>query len=158
MALESFFERANNIQAEYDELLSDHKSAIRALEEKCRKSEDGHVWLKVSKPPTRYLGPPTYIQVCQCCGFYCKTSGQYDTNLITKALSAEMMLSPEKEDIRKMAIEEYGEKQDMLDSLNAQLTAVKEEMRKILDRCQEFLGEKSKPVRHRDDDGCYWKD
>ena len=56
-----------------------------------------------------------------------------------------------------MAIEEYGEKQDRLDSLKAQLTAVKKEMKEIIDMCQTFLGEK-KPVNQSDDDGCYWKD
>ena len=147
--------RADNIQSEYNRLLESRIQTIRSLEISCRKGE--HVWLKISRPPIRYLGPPTYIEICQCCGFCCKTYGVYDINQIREALSTEIMLSTEKEDIRRMAIEEYGEKQDRLDSLKAQLTAVKKEMKEIIDMCQTFLGEK-KPVNQSDDDGCYWKD
>lgn len=153
--LESFFERANSIQSEHDEMLKNHKLAIRMLEVSCRKSEEGHVWLRISRPPIRHLGPPTYIQVCQCCGFYCKMPGAHNTELIRKALSTEVILSPEKENIRKMALEEYGEKQDELDSLNDQLTAIKKGVREIIDKCQIFLGEKEGTAKQVDDD-CYW--
>lgn len=154
--LESFFERADSIQSKYDEMLKNHKLVIRTLEASCRRSEEGHVWLMITRPPIRYLGPPTYLQICQCCGFYCQASGARDKELIRKALSTEVKLSPVKEDIRGKALEEYGEKQDELDSLNDQLTTIKKDVREIIDKCQIFLGEKQVPVKQGDDGDCYW--
>ena len=156
--IELYFERANNIQSEYANLLESHKLAIRKLEASCRKSEDGHIWMEIIQPPIRNLGPPRYIQVCQCCGFYCKVPGYYDINLIRTALSAETILTPEKDEIRRMAIEEYGEKQDNIDSLSAQLKNLKKEIREILEKCKNFLGEQRNIVRSSEDDACYWDD
>lgn len=132
-------EKARCIQAEHDQFSTRRTQNIRELETSCRRSEEGHIWQKIAREPQ--YGNYTYLNICVVCGFYCNVSGNSDINVIRQVLSAEVVLSPQKEEIRKRVIKEYSEEtQNKLDSLNRQLAELRNEINEIREMCCSFLG------------------
>lgn len=132
---------AEGKRQEYEILLEQHIQTIKSFEAECRLSKEGHVWLKVAKDSPNNHNKYNYLEICQCCGFYCISGKNKDINLVKKALTTEIVLSEQKENIRKKLLAEYGEPQEKLDYLKLQIDILEEEIKEILLKCYKFLGE-----------------
>lgn len=139
--VDALLKDADEKRREYEILLEQHIHTIKSLEAECRLSKEGHVWLKVAKDSLNNHNKYNYLEICQCCGFYCISGKNKDINLVKKALTTEIVLSEQKENIRKKLLDEYGEPQEKLDSLKLQLNILEEEIKEILLKCYKFLGE-----------------
>ena len=144
--VKKWLNQAIQIKNQYNQIKEAWHQEVRLLQAKCRKS-GGHIWMEILGPPMRYNGPPTSKKVCYCCGFYERVSDAVDTDIIEQALNTEVLVSPEKERIRRNARKLYSsEKLEELKVLKQKFEATEKQVRKIRDLCNSFLGESSEPI------------
>ena len=139
--VDALLKDADEKRREYEILLEQHIHTIKSLETECRVSKEGHVWIRVARDSSNNHNKYNYLEICQCCGFYCISGKNKDIKLVIKALTTEVVLSEQKENIRKKILDEYGEPQAKLDALKLQIDILEEEIKEILFKCYKFLGE-----------------